>query len=335
MPHLHSIPVVALVVGLVTLQPSVGGAATPAEISYEQAVALYRAGRHAEAAQGFEETYLFDPQPVLLVNAARSWEKAGQPARAEQRLRAVLRGEGVPEEVRTAALAGIARLTAPPPLGPMAGAWEASAVDIGGLRTRITVIIMPREAGELTGAFHLTGAHCGGILRVNAGISGTLVATVESAAGHLICTRLRALTLKTRPRHVEATWVIDGGDVIAFQLSPAASPEPRAAQVASAPGPPRKRGSPGKPPAGPGSARPETPAPQAPQLTIAGDLDAAEFALDSLPSWVGERVHATFSDGTSATGSLVGVRGTILILRLDRGDSWTGDILSLNSLRQL
>lgn len=70
-----------------------------AKTRYEQGEKAFEAGRFLEAAQSFEAAYKLSPRADLLYDAARSYDKGGNAARAVELYQAYLRtGDQLPEE---------------------------------------------------------------------------------------------------------------------------------------------------------------------------------------------------------------------------------------------
>ena len=94
--------IASCVVGLVLLGSSGLRAENnpAADDLYHQAVSLYRDGRFKEAAKAFKEAYVLAGDDVLLLNAARSWEKAGGREAAAKLYAAVHGRKGLPAEIK-------------------------------------------------------------------------------------------------------------------------------------------------------------------------------------------------------------------------------------------
>ena len=76
---------------------------------YTRAMTAFETGRFHDAARAFEAANAALPRPVLLLNAARSWENAGDVLRALNRFDILRRDVEAPEALRARAESGYAR----------------------------------------------------------------------------------------------------------------------------------------------------------------------------------------------------------------------------------
>ena len=302
-----------------------------ADAAYAAAVELYRAGDYKDAANAFEEAYMKLPGPVLLVNAARAWERAGELDKARQRYEAVLKTVDLDPDAEHSAISGLARvkaaldgvLTAP------GGAWKGRA-KIGGRSVELNFFLMPERAGKLAGGVHVTDPACAAWLQLKRRSGNEYVFKTKSPRGDSLCSDLGTLRLTvTAADKIAARWSVvsnkKGGSSkkADFKLAAIGQRAEVASRTGSASG------------FGTGFGTGDVAAFDPGTLVVAGALAAAEDALDALPGWVGKRVGLTIGDAPEKKGSLQGVRSAIIIVELDDGGTWTGDILQVHTLRLL
>jgi hypothetical protein len=103
----------------VVTEATVASAPPPAEraeaaatMHYDQANRAYKQGHFYDAARSFDAAHAALQRPVLLLNAGRAWEQAGDPLRALARFKAVQRHPGAETALYKRAAAGSARIVA-------------------------------------------------------------------------------------------------------------------------------------------------------------------------------------------------------------------------------
>ncbi len=328
----RSVPVIALLLGsLVSAVPASAAPLSPADkaqadAAYTSAVELYRAGKYRASANAFEEAYMTLPTAVLLVNAARAWERAGELESSRQRYEAVLKVVDLDPDTEHSAIAGLARvkgaleggLTAP------GGAWKGRA-KFGGRSVELTFFLMPGRVGKLAGGVHVTEPACAAWLVLKRRSGHEYELDTQEPRGDALCRELGRLTLTvTAADRIAARWS-SGGDRSDFKLAAIGPRAEVAARTGAASGFAASGfgGEPGGAAFDPGL------------LVVAGALEAAEDALDALPGWVGKRVGLTLEDQPEKPGVLQGVNGSMIIVELKDGGTWRGDILTVRTLRLL
>src|SRR5690349_9741989 len=101
--------VAVLAVGAVAeAQPAPDRAGAAAH--FAQAEAAFARGDFVAAGQSFDAAYAADPNPISLFNAARSWERAGEPVRAANLYRRFLADAASDTPNRDRATASLAEL---------------------------------------------------------------------------------------------------------------------------------------------------------------------------------------------------------------------------------
>ncbi|MEZ4267004.1 MAG: tetratricopeptide repeat protein [Myxococcota bacterium] len=83
-----------------------------AQAAYERAMTAYSAGRFGQAAVAFEEAYAAVSDPALLWNIGRSWEQAGELAKARDSYRNFLGQHDVDAELRVKVADALVRVGA-------------------------------------------------------------------------------------------------------------------------------------------------------------------------------------------------------------------------------
>ena len=313
--------IVALVASLVLIV-SADAYAQPdpaADSLYDQAVSLYRDGQFLKAAKAFQEAYVLAGADVLLLNAARSWEKGGDRAAATKLYSAVIARKGLSADIKSKAQEGLARLTARPvePLPSAAGTWVGTA-SVGGVTSTISVTLAPTSDGVAAGALYAPGFRCGASLIYVPSRKETWRFETARPVGEPWCKGLRTLELRrTGPETAKLTWKHKrAGRFVVLAVGEA---PPAQATVAAARAPASRRKSSGS------NKRTR-------RIVIAGDIAAADDAMQAAVGWVGGRIQIAPVRGTAGFGKLIGVRGTVLIVGMDDGSTWTGDIMDLSAI---
>ena len=281
-------------------------------------MSLYRDGRFTEAAKAFKEAYVLAGDDVLLLNAARSWEKAGDREAAAKLYIAVGARKDLTVEIKRKAAQGLARLTAPPivPLPAAAGTWIGTA-SLGKEKSTISITLAPGESGTVAGALYAPGFRCGGTLVYTSTRKDTWRFEVGEAVGGSWCEKLKTVQFhRTGPETARLDWThVDAGR---FTVVAQGEAPPTKAVVS------RSSRTISKKPSGTSGG--------SDSFVIAGDIAAADEAMQAALSWVGARIRIDPNRGRGGMGKLIGVRGSVLIIALDGGKTWTGDVMDLTAI---